>query len=123
MKDAILENTLTKEVKNEFNKFKELEKMVHRENLVYITNEYTYSFENFRKISTFGRDIYNGKITLKEANKDQSDLLVEILNFRKQVKPRCLEKNNRKKMFLKTYIVFLKLEKEFLTFLKAKYFQ
>ena len=97
--------------------------MVHRENLVYITNEHTYSFENFRKISTFGRDIYNGKITLKEANKDQSDLLVEILNFRKQVKPRCLEKNNRKKMFLKTYIVFLKLEKEFLTFLKAKYFQ
>ena len=122
MKDAILENTLTKEVKNEFNKFKELEKMVHRENLVYITNEYTYSFENFRKISTFGRDIYNGKITLKEANKDQSDLLVEILNFRKEVKPRCLEKNNRKKMFLKTCTVFLKLEKEFLTFLKAKYF-
>ena len=100
---------MAKEVKNEFNIFKELEKMVYRENLVYITNEYTYSFKNFWKISIFGRDIYNREITLKEANKDQSDLLVEILNFRKQVKPKFLD--NRKKMFLKTYIAFLKLEK------------
>ena len=35
-------------------------------------------------IDTFGRDIYNDKITLKEANEDESDLLVEILNFRKK---------------------------------------
>ena len=33
--------------------------------------------------NTLGRDIYKGKKTLKEANEDQSDLLLEILNFRK----------------------------------------
>ena len=40
-----------------------------RANLVYSTNEYTYSFK---------RDIYNNKIFLKEAAEDQSSSLVEI---------------------------------------------
>ena len=35
-----------------------------------MNNEYTHSFKNFQTISTFGRDICNGKITLKEASKD-----------------------------------------------------
>ena len=72
----ILENTLSEEVKNEINKIKKIEKMVDRENLIYRTNEYVYSFKNFRKINTFGRESYNGKITLKKADKDQSSLLV-----------------------------------------------
>ena len=33
--------------------------------------------------NTFCRDIYNATITLKEADNDQSDVLVEILSFRK----------------------------------------
>ena len=33
----------------------------------------------YRTISTFGRDIDNGTITQKEADEDQSNLLVEIL--------------------------------------------
>ena len=37
-----------------------------------------HSFKNFRSINTFGRDIYNGTITLKEADKDQSSLLVKL---------------------------------------------
>ena len=74
IKDVIPENTLTEEAKNELNEIKEIEKTVDRENLVYRTNECTYSFKNFRTISTFGRDIYNGKITLKEADEDQCNL-------------------------------------------------
>ena len=82
IKDAIPENILRKEVQNELNKIKEIEKTVDRENLCYKANEYTYNFQNFGTINTFSRDSYNGKITLKAADKDQSDLLVEILNFR-----------------------------------------
>ena len=33
---------------------------------------------------------------MKEANNDQSDLLVEILIFRKQVKPKNIEKKQKK---------------------------
>ena len=72
----IPENTLSEEVKSEINKILKIEKMIDRENLIYRTNEYAYSFKNFRKINTFGREIYNDKITLKKADKDQSSLLV-----------------------------------------------
>ena len=85
IQDAIPENTLSEGAKNELNKIKEIEKTVDRENLYYKTNEHTYNFQNFQTIIIFGRDIYNGTITLKEADKGQSDLLVKIFNFRKQV--------------------------------------
>ena len=62
--------------------------MVDRENLAYRTNKYTYSFKNFPTINTFGGDIYNGAIILKEVNKDQSDSLGEILIFRERIKPK-----------------------------------
>ena len=58
-------------------------------------NKYTCSFQNFR-ISTFGRDIYNGTVTIKEAHNDQGDLLVEILNFWKQVKLKNTGKKQQK---------------------------
>ena len=37
--------------------------------LGYETNEYKYSFKNFQTIKTFGRDTYEGKVTIKEAHK------------------------------------------------------
>ena len=110
------------EAKKELDKIKEIEKNVDREKLIYETNEYTYSFKNFQTIKTFGRDIYEGKITIKQADEYQKDLLVEIMSFKKHTKPRSQEKNMKKK-FLKTCIVFLRAGEEFLTLLKAKYFQ
>ena len=48
--------------------------MVGREKLYYRTNEYTYNFQNFRRINSCVIDIYNGTVTLKEADKNQSEL-------------------------------------------------
>ena len=121
IEDVIPKNALNNdEDKKELKKIKEIEKNVDRQKLIYKTNEYTYSFKNFQTMKTFGRDIYEGKITIKEADKYQTDLLLEIKNFRKSMKPRSQEKN--KKFFLKTCIIFLRVEKKFLTLLKAKYF-
>ena len=39
-------------LKLKFNKIKEIEKNVDREKLIYVTNEYTYSFKNFQTIKT-----------------------------------------------------------------------
>ena len=64
----------------------ETEKTANRENLIYRASEYRYSFKNFQTIKTFGKDIYNGKITLKEADDYQSNLLVEIMAFLKKHK-------------------------------------
>ena len=53
--------------------------MVDTENLHDKTNKYTHNFQNFRTISTVGKDVYNGTITTKEADNHQSDSLVEVL--------------------------------------------
>ena len=106
------------EAKKELDKIKEIEKNIDREKWIYKTNEYTYSFKNFQTIKPFGRDIYEGKITIKDTDEYQADLLIEIINFKKKTKP-----NKKKKLFLKTCIIFLRVEKKFLKLLKAKYFR
>ena len=55
---------------------------------IYEINEYKYSFKNCQTIKAFGRDIYEGTITLEEAGKNQTNLLAEIMNFRKNSRPR-----------------------------------
>ena len=82
------------EAKKELDKVKEIEKNVDREKLVYKT------------IKTFGRDIYEGKITLEKANEYQTYLLAQIIDFRENTKPKSQEKNKKKKLFLKTCIIF-----------------
>ena len=111
------------EAKKELDKIKEIEKNVNREKLIYETNEYTYSSKHFQTINTFGRDIYEGKVTIEEANEYQTGLLAEIMNFSKNTKPRSQEKNKKKKLLLRTCIIFLRVEKKFFTLLKAKRFR
>ena len=102
MEDVIPNDTLnSNEVKKELYKIKEIEKNVDREKLIYETSEYTYSFKNFKTTKTFGRDIYEGKITIEEANEYQTDLLTEIRNFRANVKPRSQKEKQEKEIVLK----------------------
>ena len=97
IEDVIPKNALNNdEAKQELDKNKEIEKNVDREKLVYKTNEYTYSFKNFQTIKTFGRDIYEGKITIEEVDEYQSDLLAEVMNCKKNTKPRSQEKKQEK---------------------------
>ena len=58
-------------------------------------------------VYTFDGGIYNGKITLKEADEDQSSLLVEIMNFKKITRSQNPEKKQEKKDALKNlYALF-----------------
>ena len=97
------------EAKKELDKIKEIEKSVHREELTYETDEYTYSIKNFQTIKTFGRDICEGKITVKEADEYQTDLFTEILNSRKNTKPRSQEKKQENKIVFKNLYNFFEL--------------
>ena len=99
------------EAKNVLNKIKEMEKTVDGENFYYRTNEYTYDFQNFSTIKTFG-----------EADKDQSDLLVEIWILGNKKNRKKLGKKQKKKGVLETYIIFLKVEKEFVMPFDSKIF-
>ena len=101
------------EAKKEMDKISIIEKTVDREKLAYKAREYTYSFQNFQTIRTFGRDIYNGELTLKAADENQANLLVEVMNFKKKAKRQDPEKKTeKKKMFLKTCVTFLRAEKK-----------
>ena len=93
IKKYIPENILNDEAKRELDKISEREKNVDREKLVYKTNLRTCDFQNFQTIRAFARDIYNGEISLEDANEDQEKLLDEIIYFHKKTKP----KNGRKK--------------------------
>ena len=110
------------EAKKELDKIKEIEKNVDREKLVYKTNEYTYSFKNIQTIKTFGRDIYEGKIMIEEADKYQTDLLVEIMNFRKNTKPRSQEKKQEKEIVLKNLYNFFEGREKILDAFESKIF-
>ena len=96
IKNIFPENMQKDEAKREIDKISKIEKTVDRENLVYEASEYEYNFQFFLTIRTFGRDIYNGEITLKEADEYQSSLLNEIKNFSDKTKPRG-EKKTRKR--------------------------
>ena len=92
-KKYIPENILNDEAKKELDKISEIEKDVDREKLVYKTNINTYDFQNFQTIRTFARYIYNGDISLEEANEDQEKLLDEIVYFNKKTKKQEKEDN------------------------------
>ena len=107
IEDVIPKNTPNSDdAKKELDKIKEIEKNVDREKLVYETDEYTYSFKNFQTIKTFGRDIYEGEVTIKEADEYQADLLTEIWDFRKYTKSRSEEKKQEKEIVLQNLYKF-----------------
>ena len=87
---------------------------------IYETNEYTYSFKNFQ--TTFGRDIYYGTITLEEPNKNQTNLLAEIMNFRKNTRPRSPEKKQEKEIILKNLYNFFEGREKILDAFEIKIF-
>ena len=62
--------------------------------------------------------IHNDKITLEEADEDQSDLVGEMNNFTTKTRPR----DDEKKKIVKKNLIFTRQGKWFLMDLKTKYF-
>ena len=122
IKNISPENILNDEAKKEMDKISEIEKNVDREMLVYKSSEYTYSFQNFQTIRTFGRDIYNGEITINEANDDQTSLLAEIINFKNKTKPRDKIKKQQKKDVLENLYNLFEGREEVLNAFDSKIF-
>ena len=49
--------------------------------MVYEINKYVFNFQQFKTIRSFEDSIFNGKTKLDEADKKQSNLLKNILEF------------------------------------------
>ena len=113
---------LVMKLKKRLIKLKKEKKILDREKLFYKASENTCDFTIFNTVRTFGEDIYDGKITLEETDKDQSDLADEIDKFVKETKPKNYDKKQEKKLLSKTCAIFSKQGAWFLMGLKAKYF-
>ena len=70
--------------------------------------------QQFKTIRTFGKNICAGKITLNNADKDQSNLLLEIIDFNKNTKPRNSSNKKTKKRYSWKPDSLMKVEKQFL---------
>ena len=64
---------------------KELEEKINRNDLIYESKKHRYGFRSTLIIRLFGVSIFNGKITISEADKQQSKLLKAILQFKKAI--------------------------------------
>ena len=73
-------------------------------------------------MKTFGRDIYEGKITIEEADEHKTNLLVEIMSFRKNTKQRSQEKKREKEIVLENLYKFWKGREKVLNAFESKIF-
>ena len=55
-------------------------------------NKYVYNFHQFEKIRSFAKNIFAHEIDLDDADMNQSNLLLEIIDFNKNTKSRNFSK-------------------------------
>ena len=63
--------------------------------MIYYSSKEPFDFRMFKAIRSFGNDIYSSKITINEADQEQSDLVEYILNFNNKSRPKT--KDDKKK--------------------------
>ena len=63
--------------------------------MIYYSSKEPFDFRMFKTIRSFGDDIYSSKITINEADQEQSDLVEYLLNFNN--KTRLKNKDGKKK--------------------------
>ena len=72
------------------------------------------------KIRSFTKNIFDGTITLNNADKEQIHLLIEVLEFNKNTKPRDVKKKKEKRDTLESLHVLYEGWK--MVLLKLQYF-
>ena len=108
IEEIFLEGYDSVEIKNELNKIKEYEKKVNRDNMIYYSSKEPFDFRMFKTIRSFGDDIYSSKITINEADQEQSDLVEYILNFNNKTRLKNKDgKKKAKKIFLIAQKIFI----------------
>ena len=72
-----------KTLKMKLRELKKREKIVNRKDWVFVANKHICNFQQFETIRSFAKKI--------DADEDQSNLLAEIMNFKKNTKPKNQE--------------------------------
>ena len=101
----------TNEIKNDLDKIKKWEEQIRPKDLVYKTNQNKYDFQQYETIRSFGDSIYNVKISIDEADTDQSSLLDSSKDFYDRSRPNTVESKNKKKKYLQKCICPLRMSR------------
>ena len=86
----------TSEVQDEIVEIKKWEEKIKQKDLKYKTNKYVYEFQQFESIRYFGNSIYTGTINIDEAERDQSNLLENMVEFSNKSKQKNKESTDKK---------------------------
>ena len=78
-------------------KYMKLKNGKRKLDLKYKTENYTYDFQQYETIRSFGDNIYTGKINIDEAEIDQNNLLKNIVQFNKKSRLRTTEGKDKKR--------------------------
>ena len=81
----------TSEIKNELDEIIEWEEKIKRDNLKHKPSKCTNYFQQFKTVRSASESISCGKITIKEAKEDQSNLLDKIKKFNNKSLPKIKE--------------------------------
>ena len=72
--------------------------------MIYYSSKEPFDFRIFKTIRSFGDDIYSSRITINEADQEQTDLVEYILSFdnKARIKNKMIKKNNNKRNIFNT---------------------
>ena len=88
MEEIFPERNKSVEIKNELNKIKEYRKKLIGTISFIIQARNHMILECLKQFWLFGDDIHSSKITINEADQEQSDLVEYILNFNNKTRPK-----------------------------------
>ena len=86
----------TDEIKNEIYEIKKWREKIKRKDLKYETGKYKYDFQKYQTIRSFSESIYAGKISIHQAEMDQTNLLEKLVNFNSKFRPKTKESKDKK---------------------------
>ena len=73
-------------------------KWIERKDLKYEKKKkYIHDFQQFKTTRSFVDSIYTGKISIDEAEMDQTNLLETMVKFKNKSMPRLMEDNDKKR--------------------------
>ena len=79
---------------------------VKQEDLEYKTKKYTFDFQQYETIRSFGESIYTCKASIVEAEEDQSNLLKNIVEFDHKSRPKTIEGKDKKYTYESAYALY-----------------
>ena len=82
--------TRNDKIKNEIDEIKKREDKIKQEDLKYEANRYHYDFQQFETTTSFGDNIYTGKISINEAKIDQTNSLEKRIEFNNKTRPKTI---------------------------------